>query len=125
MNNNSMTHDLTNFIFRPTKYLILYGERKDSIWYPQIMYIDSIEVEKKTGMGPGFENPHEFKMFPNNRIQLSENVMVKFSCEFDFKPYPFDKHECNLAWYDRNSVKSILMNQVMKIGIKVKIIFSI
>ena len=90
-------HDLTNFIFRPTKYLILYGERKDSIWYPQIMYIDSIEVEKKTGMGPGFENPHEFKMFPNNRIQLSENVMVKFSCEFDFKPYPFDKHECNLA----------------------------
>ena len=70
-------------------------------------------------MGPGFENPHEFKMFPNNRIQLSENVMVKFSCEFDFKPYPFDKHECNLAWYDREYVNNIMMNQVIKIGMYV------
>ena len=61
------------------------------------MYIDSINVEKKKGFGPGFENPQEFKMFPDHRIQLSENLKVTFSCEFDFSPYPFDKHECRLG----------------------------
>ena len=96
--------------------MLLYGDRKDSIWYPTLSYMDALKVEKKTGMGPGFENPHEFKMFKNNRIQMSENVMVKFSCEFDFKPYPFDKHECNLAFYERNSVNNILLNQIQKIG---------
>ena len=96
--------------------MFLYGDRKDSIWYPTLFYMDALKVEKKTGMGPGFENPHEFKMFKNNRIQMSENIMVKFSCEFDFKPYPFDKHECNLAFYERNSVNNILQNQIQQIG---------
>ena len=82
------------------------------------MYIDSINVEKKNGFGPGFENPHEFKIFPGNRIQLSENLKVTFSCEFDFSPYPFDKHECHLAFYDREYVDTILLNQVGKIGEK-------
>ena len=91
------------------------------------MYIDSINVEKKNGFGPGFENPHEFKMFPGNRIQLSENIKVTFSCEFDFNPYPFDKHECNLAFYDREYVDTILLNQVGKIGkiFEDEIIFSL
>ena len=102
--------------FRRANYFILYDKRKNDIWYPKFMYLDSIKVEKKQGMGPGFENHHEFKMFPNNRVQLSENLMVKFSCEFDFKPYPFDVHECNLAFYDREYINNILLNQVKEIG---------
>ena len=101
---------------------MLHADRKYNVWYPKIMYLDSIDVKTKTGMGPGFENPHEFKMFQNNRIQLSENVVVKFSCEFDFKPYPFDKHECNLAFFDREYVNYVLLNQVSKIGKCLKLI---
>ena len=116
---------LINYDFRITEYLILHDDRKNHIWYPKIMYIDSINVEKKKGFGPGFENPQEFKMFPDHRIQLSENLKVTFSCEFDFSTYPFDKHECNLAFYDREYVDTILLNQVEKIGKKMKSFISI
>ena len=80
------------------------------------MYLDSIKIEKKGAMGPGSYYPYEFKMFPNNRVQLSENLVVKFSCELKFNSYPFDEHKCNLAFYDREYVYNILLNQVQKIG---------
>ena len=34
------------------------------------------------------------------QISTEENLTVQFYCDFDFGMYPFDKHKCNLTFYE-------------------------
>ena len=43
-------------------------------------------------------------------------MKIKFPCDFQFHTFPFDKHECNLSFYERlHDSKTVILNPPNKI----------
>ena len=84
------------------------------IWHPRITFLNALSVEKNQGVG--YENLHEYFARPNNELFMVETIKIIFSCEFKFATFPFDKHDCNLTYYDRiYDVNYVNLNQAWKV----------
>ena len=82
------------------------------IWHPKITFLRLLSLEKFPGIG--YETIKYFYYRDNgnsDKIHMFENFKLKFSCDFDFQTYPFDEHECDVAFVDwRFEHKEMLFN---------------
>ena len=70
-----------------------------AMWHPKITFLNLLSLEKFPGVG--YETIKNFYFWANSdEIHTFEIFKLKFSCDFDFKTYPFDKHECDLSFID-------------------------
>ena len=78
-------------------------------------FMNVLEAEKNLGIG--YKDMNEYYASFNNRILMGETLKVKFSCNFAFRYFPFDKHECNLTFYDSlyNS-KYVKLNKIYQLA---------
>lgn len=61
------------------------------------MYLDTFEVEKVPMFG---QDKFDYFWFysDGSRFEYAEYVKLKLGCNFDFKQFPFDSHQCNLKF---------------------------
>ena len=60
-------------------------------------------ISVKKSIGFGYKDLNKYLARTDRKItQISfeENLTVQFYCDFDFGMYPFDKHKCNLTFYE-------------------------
>ena len=43
----------------------------------------------------------EFYMYYPHKMEMVETLKIKFSCDFNFVRFPFDRHECDFAFYEK------------------------
>ena len=107
---------LLNF-YRSAKYLTISEDTADLIWQPKITFCNVLSVEKNDGVG--YKNVPEYYFEPNRQIgklQIAETMKIKFPCDFQFHTFPFDKHECNLSFYERlHDSKTVILNPSIQI----------
>ena len=85
------------------------------MWHPKITFLNLLSLEKFPGVG--YETIKNFYFWANSdEIHTFEIFKLKFSCDFDFKTYPFDKHECDLSFIDwRFESKEMTFNNTKNI----------
>ena len=87
------------------------------IWRPKVTFFDVLSVEKNDGVG--YKHVPEYYFVPNRQVgelQISEQLKMKFPCNFQFDTFPFDEHECNLTFYERQYyAKTLILNSPIQI----------
>ena len=51
--------------------------------------------------GFGYNDLLEYYMVYPNKPQMIQSLKITFSCHFDLRDFPFEKHECDFLLYDR------------------------
>ena len=67
------------------------------IWHPKIGFLNLLSHKIKSGIG--YSNTQVFEALNTNKFSMWEDVEITFTCQFNFKSYPFDYHECDLTYY--------------------------
>ena len=87
------------------EYINVDENLRKQLWNPLVQFDKAKDVEKTKGYG--FEEYHWYEHFKEGNesdVQYtsfkSEYLTMKFSCTFDFNNYPFDKHKCQLRFYE-------------------------
>ena len=98
-----------------TPAVAINEDKAKLIWHPKITFLNLLSLEKFPGVG--YETIKNFYYRANSeKIHTFEIFKLKFSCDFDFKTYPFDKHECDLAFIDWRFVsKEMIFNNTKNI----------
>ena len=66
------------------------------IYMPTLRYDMTKKVEKARDYGP--VGKHYFWFQKPHRLEYREVVLLTVYCIFDFEPYPFDQHTCNVSF---------------------------
>ena len=96
--------------YRSSSYINIDEDTAKLIWRPKVTFFDVLSVEKNDGVG--YKHVPEYYFVPNRQIgelQISEQLKMKFPCNFRFEMFPFDKHECNLTYYERQYYSNTLI----------------
>ena len=86
------------FIFRLGKWARIGQETIKGIWAPQVSFLKVIDVKYIPYYGKS-TLPYDFwlnKKDNQSQMVFYQAVQVKFACEFNFRNYPFDTHNCHL-----------------------------
>ena len=89
------------FTFYRIPEVAIREEKTNVIWHPKITFLKLLSLEKFPGIG--YERIKNFYYRANSgfdKIHMFEIFKLKFSCDFDFQTYPFDEHECDVAFVD-------------------------
>jgi hypothetical protein len=68
-------------------------------WKPTLIFKNILSVQKLSSYGGGSNTKSFWFQYPH-RFEYSEEVQVTVSCDFDFRLYPFDSHECHVDFGD-------------------------
>ena len=70
---------------------------QDLFWHPKIAFLNLLSIRRKDGLGYGkMQNYHAYN---NHTFTMGEDIEIKFTCNFHFPKFPFDKNECDLIYY--------------------------
>ena len=80
---------------------------EDTFWHPGISILHLLSLKRKGGLGYGTNA----KYFARNKnaFVLAEDVEITFTCNFKFKSYPFDYHECFLTYFNEHEEKTAVI----------------
>ena len=92
-------------------------EMRDLFWKPIIGFRNLQLIKRNSGLGN-----HKMKQYYYVRNKhtfiMREDVKITFTCNFNFKDYPFDSHECDLVYYCENGEeREIILNTTYSITI--------
>lgn len=88
------------------EYINIDETLKKQLWNPHVQFDKAKDIEKTRGYG--FDEYHWYEIFKTKENESdglytsfkSEYLLMKFPCTFDFNNYPFDKHQCQLRFYE-------------------------
>ena len=87
------------------------------IWHPKMTFLNLLSLKKFQGVG--YKSIRNYYYMPNEnpaKIYMFETFKLKFSCDFSFQTFPFDKHECHLSYIDwRFKSEELVFNATRKI----------
>ena len=88
------------FIFR--KIIVIDDSLKKELWNPHLQFYKVKDVEKPKGYG--FDEYHRYEYretsWSGHGFRKAELITLKIPCRFKFNDYPFDKHQCNLTFFE-------------------------
>ena len=73
------------------------------IWHPKIGFSNLLSYKIKSGLGQS--KTISFEAQNTNKVAMWEDVEITFTCQFNFKSYPFDYHECDLTYYSDSGLQ--------------------
>ena len=80
---------------------------QDLFWHPKIAFLNLLSLRRKDGLGYG--KRQEYHAYNNHSFTMGEDLEIKFTCNFIFSKFPFDKNECDLTYYDISTTNSTII----------------
>lgn len=66
---------------------------------PEMMFLKTFQVDKIPMLGKDHFDYFWFYDEWNGRFEFAEYLKLNLGCNFDFRKFPFDEHECDLKYF--------------------------
>ena len=86
---------------------------KDLFWHPKVAFLNLLSIKKKEGLG--YRKIQEFYGYEGHSFRMAEDLEIKFTCNFYFQNFPFDKNECNFTYFSKVASDSTIVLSPPKI----------
>ena len=86
-------HIPTQFFCRPKKWYQIFENEIRNVWNPHLTFLFVIDTKSL----PAYGTAEKYSFWFNTQTNVSEYIetmKVTFSCQFNFKDYPFEQHVC-------------------------------